>query len=176
MALLTYVVASLLFWYLGVMPDLATLRDRARGRVGQVMYGFFAMGFRGSGPQWRHLKATYGVLAAIMAPLVVSVHSIVGLDFAGRRHTGLAFHRISTVLRVRCIVVRAGDSAAADTGVAPSAGPLRPTSPSGIFKVMAKLLLTSSLCMSYAYVMDAFEPFYIGKLAERIEVPEPHLR
>ena len=88
MALFTYVVASVLFWYLGIMPDLATMRDRATQRPAQVLYGFFAMGFRGTASQWRHLKATYGTMAAIMAPLVVSVHSVVGLDFAGAATPG----------------------------------------------------------------------------------------
>ena len=87
-ALLTYVVASILFWYLGLLPDLATVRDRATTRGKQILYGVMALGFRGSDAQWRHYHATYGVLAAIMAPLVVSVHSVVGLDFAGAATAG----------------------------------------------------------------------------------------
>ena len=87
-AILTYVVASILFWYLGLIPDLATIRDRATTRGRQILYGVMALGFRGSDRQWRHYHATYGVLAAIMAPLVVSVHSIVGLDFAGAATVG----------------------------------------------------------------------------------------
>src|SRR6185437_11918737 len=82
-AILTYVISSILFWYFGMIPDLATVRDRATTRGKQIFYGVLAVGFRGSDRQWRHLHAAYGVLAAIMAPLVVSVHSIVGLDFAG---------------------------------------------------------------------------------------------
>ncbi|HEY4171509.1 MAG TPA: NrfD/PsrC family molybdoenzyme membrane anchor subunit, partial [Rhodopila sp.] len=87
-AILTYVTASVLFWYLGLLPDLATLRDRAPTRMKQVVYGVMAMGFRGTSGQWRHYHALYGVLAAIMAPLVCSVHSIVGLDFAGAATVG----------------------------------------------------------------------------------------
>ena len=71
------------------MPDLATMRDRGeRQRGAQRFYGVLALGFRGSRDQWRHYHATYGVLAAIMAPLVISVHSIVGLDFAGAATVG----------------------------------------------------------------------------------------
>lgn len=88
MALFTYAVASVVFRYLGLLPDLATMRDRAPRPAGKMVYGFFAMGLRGSGTQWRHLRATYGTLAAIVAPLVVSVHSIVGLDFAGAATPG----------------------------------------------------------------------------------------
>ncbi len=168
MALLTYVIASILFWYLGLMPDLATMRDRAPNRAGQVIYGFFAMGFRGSGTQWRHLKATYGTLAAIMAPLVVSVHSIVGLDFAGAAtpgwHSteyppifvfGALWSGLSTVLLL-LLALR------------------RPLGLTGVItqrhvQVLAKLMLTSSLCMSYSYVMDAFQSFYSGEAIDRIQ-------
>src|SRR5579872_2411795 len=69
-AILTYVSASVLFWYIGLVPDVATMRDRALVRWKQIFYGILAMGFRGSGQQWRHYKALYATLAAIMAPLV----------------------------------------------------------------------------------------------------------
>jgi Ni/Fe-hydrogenase subunit HybB-like protein len=87
-ALYTYVLTSVIFWYTGLLPDLATMRDRATTRIKQVIYGFFAMGFRGSSRQWKHLYAMYSVLAAIMAPVVVSIHSCVGLDFAGAATIG----------------------------------------------------------------------------------------
>jgi Ni/Fe-hydrogenase subunit HybB-like protein len=87
-AILTYVTSSVVFWYLGLLPDLATVRDRATTRGRQVAYGVMALGFRGTGKQWRHYRALYGVLAGIMAPLVCSVHSIVGLDFAGAATVG----------------------------------------------------------------------------------------
>ncbi|MGH6852492.1 MAG: NrfD/PsrC family molybdoenzyme membrane anchor subunit, partial [Methylocella sp.] len=87
-AILTYVISSIVFWYFGVIPDLATMRDRAAARRKQIIYGSLALGFRGSDSQWRHYHATYGVMAAIMAPLVISVHSIVGLDFAGAATVG----------------------------------------------------------------------------------------
>ena len=67
-ALLTYVFSSVLFWYMGLIPDLASVRDRATRRTQQRLYGIFACGFRGSSRQWRHHRATYGVMAAIMAP------------------------------------------------------------------------------------------------------------
>ncbi len=168
MALLTYVIASILFWYLGIMPDLATMRDRARGRLAQVTYGIFAMGFRGSSVQWRHLKATYGVLAAIMAPLVVSVHSVVGLDFAGGAtpgwHSteyppffvfGALWSGLATVLLLMLSFRRPLDLSTLIT--------------ERHIQVFAKLLLTSSLLMSYAYILDAFEPFYSGQTTERLQ-------
>lgn len=168
MALLTYVIASILFWYLGILPDLATMRDRARGRMGQIIYGGFALGFRGTGGQWRHLKATYGVFAAIMAPLVVSVHSVVGLDFAGAAtqgwHSteyppffvfGALWSGLSAVMLLVLILRRRLGFITLIT--------------ERHIQVLAKLMLTSSLCMSYAYIFDAFEPFYSGDLAERTQ-------
>ena len=168
MALFTYIMASIMFWYLGLMPDLATMRDRASTRVGQVVYGFFAMGFRGSGTQWRHLKATYGVIAAIMAPLVVSVHSIVGLDFAGGATPGwhsteyppfFVFGALWSGLATVMLLV---------LGLRRTLG-LASLITERHIQALAKLLLTSSLLMSYAYVMDAFEPFYSGEQAERLQ-------
>ncbi len=135
------------------------MRDRARGRLGHVLYGFFAMGFRGSGTQWRHLKATYGVLAAIMAPLVVSVHSVVGLDFAGAATPGwhsteyppfFVFGALWSGLATVMLLLLAFRRPLGLTTLMTERH----------IQVLAKLLLTSSLCMSYAYMFDAFEPFY----------------
>ncbi len=168
MALLTYVVASALFWYLGLLPDLATMRDRARGRAVRMAYGVAALGFRGSSAQWRHLKSAYGTLAAIMAPLVVSVHSVVGLDFAGGAtpgwHSteyppffvfGALWSGLSTVMLLMLALRR-------PLGVSTLITERH-------IQILAKLMLTSSLCMSYAYIMDAFEPFYGGDDTERAQ-------
>ena len=164
-AILTYVLASVLFWYFGLLPDLATLRDRATSRPRQILYGFFAMGFRGSNTQWRRFHAVYGVLAAIMAPLVVSVHSIVGLDFAGAATVGWHSTQfppffvfgalLSGFAMVMLLVI-----------------PLRRLMRLEAFitgrhiDVLCRLLLTSSLCIGYAYTMDAFSAFYGADAAE----------
>ncbi|MDB5329493.1 MAG: Polysulfide reductase, NrfD, partial [Phycisphaerales bacterium] len=81
-AVSTYFTVSLLFWYLGLVPDLATLRDRARNRAVRMIYGIFALGWRGSARHWRRYQSAYLLLGGLAAPLVVSVHSIVGMDFA----------------------------------------------------------------------------------------------
>ena len=81
-AVTTYFTVSLLFWYVGLLPDLATLRDRAPTSAKQRVYGILALGWRGDGEHWRHYQKLYVLLAGLAAPLVVSVHSIVGLDFA----------------------------------------------------------------------------------------------
>ena len=121
-AILTYVISSVLFWYFGLIPDLATMRDRATTRRKQIIYGVMALGFRGSDRQWRHYHATYGVLAAIMAPLVISVHSIVGLDFAGAATVGWHSTRVSAVFRFRRVAVGIRHGLAACDPAAPPIG------------------------------------------------------
>ena len=81
-AISTYLIVSLLFWYVGLVPDLATLRDRATSRTRQVVYGLFALGWRGEARHWARFEIAYLLLAGLAAPLVVSVHSVVSLDFA----------------------------------------------------------------------------------------------
>jgi len=81
-AIFTYFTVSLLFWYLGLIPDLAALRDRAPGRARRIVYGIFALGWRGSARDHRHYRVLYGLLAGLATPLVLSVHSIVSSDFA----------------------------------------------------------------------------------------------
>jgi molybdopterin-containing oxidoreductase family membrane subunit len=78
----TYASVSLVFWYMGMIPDLATLRDRAKGKIRQLGYGIGALGWTGSASQWRVYEKAYVLLAALAAPLVLSVHTIVSFDFA----------------------------------------------------------------------------------------------
>ena len=80
-AVSTYFTVSLLFWYVGLVPDLATLRDRSKG-ISQKVYGLFALGWRGANRHWQNYERAYLILAAIATPLVLSVHSIVSFDFA----------------------------------------------------------------------------------------------
>jgi Ni/Fe-hydrogenase subunit HybB-like protein len=78
----TYFTISLLFWWVGLIPDLATLRDRAKSKIGQVVYGIFSMGWTGSTRAWVNYERAYLLLASLSAPLVLSVHSVVSFDFA----------------------------------------------------------------------------------------------
>ncbi|QJW94530.1 Molybdopterin oxidoreductase [Frigoriglobus tundricola] len=81
-AVSTYFSISLIFWYIGLIPDLATLRDRAKGRSRQMIFGFLSLGWRGSTRHWRHYEVAYLMLAGLSTPLVLSVHSVVSFDFA----------------------------------------------------------------------------------------------
>ena len=81
-AVSTYATVSLLFWYVGLVPDLATFRDRAKHRLLQIIYGVLALGWRGSARHWHRYETAYLLLAGLATPLVVSVHSVVSFDFA----------------------------------------------------------------------------------------------
>lgn len=81
-AVSTYFTVSTLFWYQGLIPDLATLRDRAKTKIRRFIYGYLSLGWRGSARDWHHYEAGYAQFAWIAAPLVLSVHSIVSFDFA----------------------------------------------------------------------------------------------
>jgi molybdopterin-containing oxidoreductase family membrane subunit len=78
----TYFTVSLVFWYVGLIPDIATLRDRAKNNIARIGYGIFALGWRGSMRHWLHYERAYLLLAALSTPLVLSVHSVVSFDFA----------------------------------------------------------------------------------------------
>jgi molybdopterin-containing oxidoreductase family membrane subunit len=81
-AVSTYATVSVAFWYVGMIPDLATLRDRAKSKIRKIAYGIFAMGWRGSNRNWSNYEMAYLLLAGLATPLVLSVHTIVSFDFA----------------------------------------------------------------------------------------------
>ena len=81
-AVSTYFTVSVLFWYTGLVPDLASLRDRTKSRVKKFFFTLFALGWRGGNRQWRHYEMAYLILAGLSTPLVLSVHSVVSFDFA----------------------------------------------------------------------------------------------
>src|SRR5882757_5773136 len=81
-AVSTYGTVSALFWFVGLIPDLATLRDRATNKPAQIIYGMLAMGWRGSARHWHRYQSAYLLLAGLATPLVLSVHTVVSFDFA----------------------------------------------------------------------------------------------
>jgi len=164
-ALLCYILNSVVFWYIGLIPDCATLRDRADTRRKRIVYGLMALGWRGSARHWSSLKAVYLVMAGIMAPMVVSVHSIVGLDFcagiaAGWHSTqwppyffvGALYSGWAVVL---CLII-----------------PLRrlyglqEVITARHLEVIAKLMLATGLLLAYCYLMDVMDPLYSGEPAK----------
>jgi len=160
-AVSTYFTVSLLFWFVGLIPDLATLRDRATSRAKQVIYGMLAMGWRGSARHWHRYQSAYLLLAGLATPLVVSVHTVVSLDFAVAIVPG--WH--TTIFPPYFV---AGAIYSGFAMVLTLAIPLR-----AVYKLedfitmrhlenMAKVMLATALIVGYGYVMEFFMTFYGG--------------
>ncbi len=158
-SLFTYAVSAAIYVYLGLLPDLATVRDRARRRFSQVFYGVLAFGFRGSRAQWRHYRAVYGVMAAIMATLVVAVHSFVASDFAGGLATGWHSTGFPPYFVVGAII--SGIAALLFLMI-----PLRRLFRLQAFitarhiDVLGRLMIAASWGLAYMYLMEAFNSYY----------------
>ena len=166
MAIITYITSSVVFWYLGMLPDLASVRDQATTRFAQRLYGVMALGFRGTGRQWRHFRATYGVMAAIMAPLVVSVHSVVGLDFAGGLTPGWHSTQFPPFFVFGALLSGLGTVLLLVLAARHFFG-LHTYMTTRHVDVLGKLIVASSLAMAYSYMMDAFTTFYGPDQAEK---------
>ena len=161
-AIASYIAVSLVFWYVGLIPDLATLRDRA-GRAGQrarqVVYGLFALGWRGEARHWERYEQAYLLLAGLATPLVVSVHTIVSLDFAVGNTPG--YH--STIFPPYFV---AGALFSGFAMVVTLAIPLRAAFGLRDFITgrhlanSAKVLLATSWLVGYGYAAEVFTAFY----------------
>ena len=159
-AVSTYFTVSVLFWYTGLVPDLATLRDRAKSRVKKYLYGIFALGWRGSNRQWRHYEMAYLLLAGLSTPLVLSVHSVVSFDFATSIMPG--WH---TTIFPPYFVAGAifGGFAMVLTILLPSRL-LYPQLDDLVTRQhvdkMAKIILLTGSIVGYAYLMELFIAYY----------------
>ena len=162
----TYFTVSLMFWYLGLVPDLATLRDRARRRAPRVIYGVLALGWRGAARHWHRYEQAYYLLAALATPLVVSVHSVVSMDFAVAIVPG--WH--STIFPPYFV---AGALYSGFAMVLTIAIPLRVAYGLEDFvtnrhvDVLAKVMLVSGLVVAYSYLMETFIGWYGGNIFEQ---------
>ncbi len=165
-AIATYIIVSLLFWYMGLLPDLAVLRDRAATRRKQVVYGIMALGWRGSVFHWSRYETAYLLIAALATPLVVSVHSVVSLDFTSAITPG--YH--STILPLYFV---AGALYSGFAMVVTLAVPLRQFFG---FKDLitdkhldnaGKVMLAAGSIVAYGYASEAFFSWYSGDEFER---------
>jgi len=156
-----YGTVSILFWYVGLVPDLATMRDRAKTRVRQMVYGALALGWRGSQRQWHHYETAYLILAALATPLVLSVHSIVSMDFAVSVlpgwHTavfppyfvaGAIFSGFAMVLTLMVICRKVFN--------------LEHIITLKHFDYMTKIILVTGTIVGYAYATEFFTAWYSG--------------
>ena len=160
-AVSTYASVSLLFWYVGLIPDLATLRDRATKRFKQTIYGIFALGWRGSARHWKRYEMAGLLLAGLATPLVVSVHTVVSFDFTIALIPG--WH--STIFPPYFV---AGAIYSGFAMVIALAVPLRKYYGLEDFLTirhldnMGKMLLATGMIVAYSYVMETFMAFYSG--------------
>src|SRR5215510_10586807 len=157
----TYFTVSLLFWYLGLLPDLASVRDKAQSAVKKKIYGFFALGWRGSTAHWQRHQSAYLLLAGLATPLVLSVHSVVSFDFsvaivpgwhstifppyfvAGAIYSGFAMV-LNIVIPVRKIYK------------------LESLIPMRYLNNMANVMLVTGQMVAYGYLIEAFMAWYSG--------------
>jgi molybdopterin-containing oxidoreductase family membrane subunit len=158
-AVSTYATVSALFWFVGLIPDLATLRDRAKSRPFQIVYGLLAMGWRGSARHWHRYETAYLLLAGLSTPLVLSVHTIVSFDFAVAQLPG--WH--ATIFPPYFV---AGAIYAGFAMVLTLTIPLRRFYGLEDFitmrhiRNMAKVMLATGLIVVYGYLMEAFFGWY----------------
>ena len=168
-AVSTYATVSLLFWYVGLIPDLATLRDRARKPITRKIYGFLAMGWRGSAKHWHRYRTAYLLLAGLATPLVVSVHTVVSLDFASAVVPG--WH--STIFPPYFV---AGAIFSGFAMVLTLVIPLRAFYDLGDFittrhmENMAKILLATGMIVAYSYFIEGFMAWYGGNPYEAHQI------
>ena len=160
-AIATYFTVSFLFWYMGLIPDLAAARDCAPTLARRRIYGLFALGWRGSSSHWNQYRLAYGLLAALATPLVISVHSIVSSDFATAQLPG--WH--STIFPPYFV---AGAIYSGFAMVLTLMVPIR-----RIFRLedlitvrhleaVAKMTMATGLIVAYSYVVEYFLAWYAG--------------
>src|SRR6202158_1272436 len=160
-AVSTYATVSLLFWYVGTLPDLATLRDRSKRLRAKIIYGMLAMGWRGSALHWQRYETASLLLAGLATPLVVSVHTVVSLDFAA----GIVPGWHATIFPPYFV---AGAIYAGFAMVLTLSIPLRKIYGLEDFITMkhldnmAKIMLGTGLIVGYGYLIEAFMAFYSG--------------
>ena len=158
-AVSTYATISFLFWFVGLIPDLATLRDRSKNKAAQVIYGILAMGWRGSARHWHNYDAAYLMLAGIATPLVVSVHSVVSFDFASGQVPG--WH--ASIFPPYFV---AGAIYSGFAMVVTLAIPLRAAFGLVDFitdrhlQNMAKVMLATGMIVAYGYMIEIFMAWY----------------
>jgi molybdopterin-containing oxidoreductase family membrane subunit len=161
----TYFTVSTVFWYVGLIPDLATLRDRAKTRARKIVFGILSLGWRGGNRQWRHYELVYLMLAGLATPLVLSVHSIVSTDFATSMipgwHTtifppyfvaGAIFSGFGMVMTLALIARKLFK--------------LENIITINHLEKMNKIMLVTGSMVGYAYISEFFMAWYSGNMYE----------
>ncbi len=165
-AVSTYFTISLIFWYIGLVPDIASVRDRCKNKIRKFIYGILSLGWRGSARNWLHYEMVYLLLAALSTPLVLSVHSIVSFDFAvsvlpGWHTTifppyfvaGAIFSGFAMVLTLLIIARKVFN--------------LQDYITIYHLENMNKIMLLTGMMVGYAYIIEFFTAWYSGNIYER---------
>ena len=174
-AVSTYLTVSLMFWYVGLVPDLATLRDRAKTIHIKRLFGMLALGWRGSARHWERYEAAYLLLAGLSTPLVLSVHTVVSFDFS----VGIIPGWHATIFPPYFV---AGAVYAGFAMVLTLAIPLRVLYGLEDFLTMrhlenmAKVMLVTGLIVFYGYIMEAFYGWYSANQYRELHDLQPHDR
>lgn len=166
-AVSTYATVSIVFWYIGLVPDFATIKDRAKNKIRRLAYGALSLGWRGTARNWSHYEMLYLILAGLSTPLVLSVHTIVSFDFAVAAlpgwHTtifppyfvaGAIFSGFAMVVTLMTLV-RIGIPQFKDYITIDH------------MEVMNKIIMTTGLMVGYAYACEFFIAWYSGNQYER---------
>jgi len=166
-AVSTYATVSIVFWYIGLVPDFATIRDRAKNKIRRLVYGSLSLGWRGTARDWSHYEMLYLLLAGLSTPLVLSVHTIVSFDFAVSNvpgwHTtifppyfvaGAIFSGFGMVVTLMTLV-RIGYPKFKDYITIDH------------MEVMCKIIMATGLMVGYAYGSEFFIAWYSGNIYER---------
>lgn len=166
-AVSTYATVSMVFWYIGLVPDFATIKDRAKNKARKLIYGILSLGWRGTARNWSHYEMVYLILAGLSTPLVLSVHTIVSFDFAVANlpgwHTtifppyfvaGAIFSGFAMVVTLMSLV-RIGFPQFKDYITIDH------------MEVMNKIIMTTGLMVGYAYASEFFVAWYSGNPYER---------
>jgi molybdopterin-containing oxidoreductase family membrane subunit len=161
----TYFTVSALFWYVGLIPDLATLRDRAKTRLRAIVFGVLSLGWLGGNRQWRHYEKAYLMLAGLATPLVLSVHSIVSTDFA----TSLIPGWHTTIFPPYFVAgaIFSGFGMVMTLGlIARKIFRLDKLITMDHLEKMSKIMLVTGSMVGYAYMMEFFIAWYSGNIYE----------
>ena len=164
-AVSTYLTVSLIFWYVGMIPDLATLRDEAKNKLVARVYAMLAMGWRGAASHWQRYQTAYLLLGGLSAPLVVSVHSVVSMDFAEAQLPG--WHTTIFPPYFVAGAIFSGFAMVLSLGI-----PMRKFFRlEGMITIKhidncAKLLLVTGLIVAYGYSSEVFMSWYSGDSSE----------
>lgn len=166
-AVSTYATVSMVFWYIGLIPDFATIKDRAKNKLRRKVYGALSLGWRGTARNWSHYEMLYLILAGLSTPLVLSVHTIVSFDFAVASlpgwHTtifppyfvaGAIFSGFAMVVTLMTLV-RIGFKEFKNYVTLDH------------MEVMNKIIMTTGLLVGYAYASEFFIAWYSGNQYER---------